>query len=77
MVSKPKLNDCITCHLPTEYVDVIKNLSLQENISASEWVRNIVKAELDNQCLQLQFKAQAFEKLANYKIHENGENAND
>ncbi len=76
MVSK-KLNDCITCHLPSEYVDAIKNLSLQENISASEWVRNIVKAELDNQCLQIQLKAQALGKLANCKSFENGANADD
>lgn len=43
-----KHNSQITVHLPDEIQQAVQNLANQQNISTSEWVRNLINKELTN-----------------------------
>lgn len=43
-----KHNSQITVHLPDEIQQAVQNLANQQNISTSEWVRNLINKELAN-----------------------------
>ncbi|WP_394260687.1 ribbon-helix-helix protein, CopG family [Moraxella boevrei] len=47
-----KHNSQITVHLPDEIQQAVQNLANQQNISTSEWVRNLINKELANIYLQ-------------------------
>lgn len=58
----------ITVHLPHDYQQAIQNLACIENISASEWVRNLIERELRTIYRQAHDMLSAVECIENHEI---------
>lgn len=63
-----KKSSQITVHLPHEYQQAIQNLAGMENISASEWVHNLIERELSAIHRQAQYTLQATACIQNHEI---------
>lgn len=60
-----KQSSQITVHLSHEYQQSVQNLATMQNISASEWVRNLIERELKSVYLQAQYTLQAVKGIQN------------
>lgn len=70
MVKKLKNDDQLTCHMPAAYVAAIQNLSLKDNMSASEWLRAAAIEKIDQQLSQAKDVLAALESIENHKLYE-------
>lgn len=64
MVSKPKLASALQCHLTPEYANAVKNLAYAADMKPSQWLRQLVVAEINRQHLQAKATLAATESLA-------------
>lgn len=73
MANKLKNDGQLTAHMPTAYIAAIQNLSLKEDITASEWLRDAAKEKLDKQLLQAQDVLTALKSIEIYQLSKSAE----
>lgn len=60
----PKLNTAITCHLSAEYYEAIKNIAFANDVTASQWLRELAEQDINNRLVQAQNTIAALGLLA-------------
>lgn len=61
----------ITVHLSDEYHDVVLRLADKDNITKSEWVRELIERELTNRYQQAKDTIAIMKTLENHESYEN------
>lgn len=63
-----KLSSQITVHLSYEYQQAVQNLAHIDNISVSEWVRQLIEREVQAIHRQAQYTLEAVKGIENCEI---------